>query len=400
MSFLLGFRNSLRNARRTFLTALGVAGALGLLVVVQGILDGEINEIVRGIVRSGVGHVVVRPAGFLEDPSRLIEDTAIVSKALRQLRGLRAHSWRLEFGAILSSDTISVAALCVGVDPKLEAKFSGLKDAVVSGSWLEDGREALLGQALAESLGVGVGDTVALITGSRRGILTGELLVVKGLFRSGSRMDKEVAYLPLAVAQEILETRGVSAAPVLLARAEDAPKVAESFREILGPGFDVKSIEEAMPVVKFLVEVAREEKLVLTVLIYAIAALGILNTALMSVMERTRELGLLYALGMSRARVAAAFLWEMFFVYLYGAVPGMGLGALVVLVLTKTGIPIPGLAELSQEYNLFLGRGIYPELRLESLLWVLGISLTITLFAAVPPLLRALRVQPAEAMRR
>ncbi len=399
MSFLLGFRNSLRNARRTLLTAAGVAGAVGLLVFVQGFMDGEINEIVKGIVRSGAGHVIVRPAGFLEDPSKLIEDTAELSAAFRSLKGLKAYSWRLEFGAILSAETSSAAAVCVGVDPELEAQFSGLPDALVRGAWLSGGHELLLGEALAETLGVDVGDTVALITGSRRGMLSGDLFVVRGVFRSGSRMDKEVAYLPLSAAQDVLETRGVTAAPLVLVRVEEAGRAARELQEVLGPEYDVKDIMSAMPVVKYLLEVAREEKFILVVLIYAIAALGVLNTTLMAVMERTRELGLLYALGMSRAKVAVAFLWEGFFVYLYGAAPGAGLGSALVWLLTKTGIPLPGLAELSQEYNLFTGGAIYPELRAASVLTVLAISLAMTLLAVSLPLVRALRVQPARAMR-
>ncbi|RLI06266.1 hypothetical protein DRO32_05615, partial [Candidatus Bathyarchaeota archaeon] len=249
------------------------------------------------------------------------------------------------------------------------------------------------------TLGVGVGDTVALITGSRRGMLSGDLFVVRGVFRSGSRMDKEVALLPLSAAQDVLETRGVSAVPLVLTRVEEAGRVARELQEKLGPEYEVKDVMRAMPVVKYLLEIAKEEKYILVVLVYAIAALGVLNTTLMAVMERTRELGVLYALGMSRAKVAVAFLWEGFFVYLYGAIPGAGFGSALVWLLTKTGIPLPGLAELSQEYNLFTGGAVHPELRATTVLAVLAISLVMTLLALSFPLVRALRVQPAKAMR-
>ena len=237
------------------------------------------------------------------------------------------------------------------------------------------------------------------MTGSRRGILTGELLVVRGVFRSGSRMDREVAYLPLSEAQGILETKGVTSAALLLKDMDEAPEAARWLQDRLGPGFSVQDLTSAMPVVKYLLDVAKEEKFVLVVLIYAIAALGVLNTAMMAVMERARELGLLYALGMGRLQVALSLVWEVGFTYLYGAVPGAALGSLLVWILTETGIPLPHLADLSKEYNLYVGNALYPVLKPSAVGFVLGLSLVITLLAAVPPLVRALRVEPARAMR-
>ena len=350
----LALRNLLRNRWRSTLTLAAVAVAVGLMVFTLGMYDGWMDEMVRGTTAVETGQVQVHTAEYVENP-RVYEsfaaDSALIGR-VRSVSGVTAVSPRVKAYGLIGNEERSQVARILGVVPEVEGRATPILDAVMSGRWLSSQpapfpapREAVLGQGLAQQLRVSPGDELVVFLEAADGSLGNELLEITGIVRTGNtELDRLAAYMHLADAQYLtalgdeihelmLRTADLDAARAMadsVALAIGARVGAPASGEAVAPGtLVVQPWQEIVPWLNQMITLFRRSYAFMYLLIYLVAAVGILNTARMSALERRREFGVMLAIGMRPFRMFRTVVIETVVLSLAGALIGATGGALL-----------------------------------------------------------------------
>lgn len=404
----LALRNLLRNTRRTALTVAAIAVGLTTTLFVAAFQEGSYDDMIRTAVSQLAGHVVVQAPGYQDD----MDEMLVVPGSGRYAERLRAElpgavvARRIQLGGLLTSPTHAVGVGIVGVEPGPEARVVDLDERIVDGAWLtEDDRGLLVGRALADQLGVSVGDKVVYMGQHGTEEMTSRLFRVVGIFHTGSaEMDGFVAYAHLRAAQELLgrEDDPAHRVTVHLEDADVDAALATARSAFADEPVDVRDWKGALPEVAALIQVDRASGDVMLGIIGLIVAMGVLNTVLMSTLERTREFGVLLAIGMPPRRLAALVLTEGLLLGLVGATFGTLFGGAVVLAFQQTGIDITAMAggeRMDMGDGISIASVVYPVWAWGRALGLVGLAITFTLLSAAWPAWRVSRLSPVEAMR-
>jgi putative ABC transport system permease protein len=412
---VLALRNLLRHKRRTFLTAAALVFGIAIMILGKAWQRATEKAVVEPARLSTLGDVQV----FAEDAAvdeggevsfiapqnnyRLIpEPQKVIDAVLRAEPRLGAGMARLMVGALLSSGDVSMEGLLIGIDPAARAAvYPGLE--LREGRFFEPGEKGiLLNRGVARKLGVGVGGTVVALGTTADGRLSGVKLTVTGIWmvRGLEAYEWGSCFASLAAVQELLDAG--DAAGVLVFRQRDAglppAAVAASVNEVLrrsGTRARAWTWEEmGGPFLGGMI-VTRFVGGILHAVLGIIAAFGVLNTALMSVFERTREIGTIRAIGSRRSRVVLLFLLEGLLLGMAGAVGGGLFGAALVHWFSRHGIPAFSEA---QRYS-YGGDHLYPALAWGDLVSVSAMMVGVAVLAALGPAMMAARMRPADALR-
>lgn len=411
----LAVRNLLRHKRRTALTAAALVFGIAIMILGRAWSAATGRAVVEPARLSTLGHVQVYAADAAADEGgevssiapqnnyRLItRPRAVIDSVLAAEPRLQAGLARLMVGALLSSGDVSMEGLLIGIDPAARAAVYPALE-LREGRFFEPGeRGILLNRGVARKLGVGVGGTVVALGTTADGRLSGVKLEVTGIWRVGGLDAYEwgSCFASIESVQELLDAG--DAAGVLVFRQRDdaapsAPIAAAVDRALQRAGVAAKAYtwEEiggpflgGMIVTKFVGGILH---LVLAI----IAAAGVLNTALMSVFERTREIGTMRALGTRRRDVLGLFLLEGLFLGLVGALGGALAGGALVSYFARQGIPAFSEA---QRYS-YGGDYLFTTLSWPDLVSVPGLMVVVSVLAALGPALLAARQRPADALR-
>ena len=412
---ILALRNLLRHKRRTLLTAAALVMGIGIMILGRAWSAATEKAVVEPAKLSTLGHVQV----FAEDAAaeegaeisfiapqnnyRLIpQPQKVIDTVLREEPRLSAGIARLMVGALLSSGDVSMEGLLLGIDPRARAAVYPALE-LREGRFFEPGEKGiLLNRGVARKLGVGVGGTVVALGTTADGRLAGVKLTVTGIWmvRGLEAYEWGSCFTDLAAVQELLDTG--DAAGVIVFRQRDgdlpsAPVAAAVTAALQRNGIRARAWtweEMGGPFIGGMI-VTRFVGGILHVVLGIIAAFGVLNTALMSVFERTREIGTIRAVGSRRSRVVALFLLEGLFLGVAGAVFGGLLGAALVHYFSLHGIPAFSEA---QRYS-YGGDYLYTTLAWRDLVTVPALMIVVWVLAALGPALMAARMRPAEALR-
>lgn len=405
-TLILAARNLLRNARRTVLTAMAVAFGLSMMLSVVNLQAGQYQEMLRQAVGTMAGHVVVEhPDRHAEaEPELVVEGAAALEQAIAKALPDAVVAPRMEAGGLLTSTTNSVGIGLRGILPSAEAQVVDLDGQIVDGAWLEDGdtRGVLIGRSLADRLSVGVGDKVVFMGQGIDGDVESRLFRVAGVFRTGgSELDAFLAVSTMPPVQELLgRPDAVHQITVHLPDARRSDAARDAVRAVVPASSAVLTWQEALPEMLAFIQLDRTSNDVMMAVIGVIVAMGILNTVLMSVLERTREFGVLLAIGMRPRQLAALVLTE-------GLVLGLGATALGVLGGLALSYPI---VTVGIDYSAFMGESLEMEgIVMSSLLkgaWdpvrmgqYAAAAVAITVLSTVYPAWYLTRFQPVDAMR-
>jgi ABC-type lipoprotein release transport system permease subunit len=398
----LAWRNAWRNPRRTVLTAAAIAFACVLLVFMLSWQFGSYETMVRTSVSVSMGHVQVQAPGYKDRPEAhtVVEDPSRVAQALDGAPGVRAWSMRARAFSLLSAGSKTYGGMVVGIQPQREARVSRLEELVRQGEYLAPGDygQALVGSVLAENLGIGPGDELVVLGQGRDGSIAAMAYTVKGVYRSGlDEFDRSTIHVPLASFQEAFAMRGAVHMAVAAAESLDAvPALKAHLETALEPDLAVWDWKELMPGLVQSIQMDLAGGIIFYAILLVIVAFSILNTFLMAVFERTREFGMLLALGARPGRIARMLLLESGTIALLGLAAGMVLGAAVTGYFQVRGIAIPGSDAILEQFGL--PSRIHPRLSLLSLTAGPVAVLAITLLSALYPALKPLGLKPVEAM--
>jgi ABC-type lipoprotein release transport system permease subunit len=401
----LAWRNLWRNPRRSLLTLSAVAFAAAILVFMVALQLGAYGAMIESAVGVFQGHLQVQVAGYREKP-RLrtsIEGAPAVAADVAAVPGVEAVALRAQAAAMVSSPARSYGAQVVGVEPAREPEVSTLPGLVRRGRFLaaDDAPEAVVGETLARNLSLAVGDEVTVLGQGRDGSLAVAVLEVVGVFESGvPELDRRVLEMPLKTFQEVFAMPGEAHAVVVKTRDLEAVEgVAAAVRRPLADrgGLAVLTWDELMVGIRQAIALDMAVGWFLYAALVVVVTFSILNTFLMAVLERTRELGVLLALGTRPGFLGRLLVLESLLLLLLGLALGILLGAAVAGYFSLHGLAFPGSEELFAQWHL--PARWHPRINLLALTAGPAAILATTLIAALFPLLRVRRLRPTEAMR-
>jgi ABC-type lipoprotein release transport system permease subunit len=293
-----------------------------------------------------------------------------------------------------------------GIDPQREIAVSRLKSLIRRGRFLapEDIDQALVGRLLAKNLLVNIGDELTLLGQGRDGSIAATVVTVKGIYSSGiDEFDRASIQIPLKTFQQVYSMGKAVHEVVIIARSlwdiEPAKKIIAAALPSLHTPTPLVVLDwnELMPGLRQSIEMDLVSGLIFYLLLVLVVAFSILNTFLIAIFERTREFGVLMAIGTTPGRLTKVLLIESMTMTLVGILVGIAIGSLVTIYFQVHGFDISGASELLSQFGI-TGR-MYPRLSWLSALSGPAAVLIITFLAALYPALKVRRMRPVEAMK-
>lgn len=401
----LAWRSIWRHKRRTWLTASAIAFGSILVVFMLCINFGAYAIIIDLSLRLFPGHAQVQAVGYQDRPQihNTVENARELADKLRKTGYYEAVTVRGQGFALVSSASRSYGASIFGVQPDTEKGVSTLPGVVKKGRFLsnDNALEAVVGSVLARNLKLKPGDELTVLGAAKDGSVAATILTLVGIFDSGSSdLDRYIVEIPLGTFEE---TFGMGNSAHSIAVIGDDPQeqaiMLERLRHDVGnSGLAVLGWEQLLPGLREGLEIDRIGDWIFMGILVLIIIFSIFNTFLMSILERTREFGLMLALGTRPRRITGVVMLESLILTLIGIIMGTLIGTAIVLYLADVGFHLEGMEEIAEQYNLPITR-IYPEVNVVNIIaGPLIIFATTNLFAWLP-LWRIHRLQPVEAMR-
>ena len=402
MILKIAFRNIFRQKRRTILTALAMIVGFTLSSVFIGWSDGAYGNIIAMFTRNRIGHIQVHREGYLDKPSlyKTISEYSAVGKAIQTIAGVEAWTPRV-FGAGLGSvDEKSTTVQIFGVDVARETKATQFDKKVIEGRVLDKtpSHEAVIGKGLATTLSATLGSEIVMFSQGADGSIANDVYTIVGIVESGDdTTDRMTCYLNLKDAQELFVLEGrIHEIVVTVSRVNQVPKITRAIETRLNDStLHVAPWQEVAKSFYRAMQADKQGDSVGRIVIMLIVAIGVLNTVLMSVLERTREYGVLKAVGTKPTQIFRLVICEVFIIALGSICVGALLGVLTNYLLSIYGITLP------QEftYGGIKFETMYAEVNARSLIIP---AITVLLSATVVslfPAIKAARIMPAKAMR-
>jgi ABC-type lipoprotein release transport system permease subunit len=401
----LALRNLRRNLRRTLITTAAIALGLSLLMFSSSGTDGICNNMIATGTGSQAGHVVLQgPEDPMAERRPVLADAPALAATLASVAPDATITQRVFIDGLLASTTGTMGVGIGAVQPELEAAVNKVDDRLVEGDYLDDDpRGIVLGSTLAESLDVGLGDKVVLMAQGAEEIES-RMFRVKGIFSMGiDQIDGFYGQITLPAAQELMDLGdGVHQIAAHLDSARDTERVTADARAALPVRDDLEllSWQQALPSLAEYVAAEKAEIYVVYAVIFFMVGLGIVNTVLMSVLERLRELGVMLALGTTPRRLAGLVITEAALLGVFASAVGVALGLAIVVPLSSVGLDLTALTGGTMEVaGLPLDFTIYPDLDPAKLaIYVAGVWL-LTVLAAVYPAYKAATLKPVDCLK-
>ena len=335
MTLKMAFRNIFRQKRRTILTGLSMLAGFFLAVVFIGWSDGSYNHIINTFTRNQLGHIQIHEKTYLDQPSiyKTIDDLSRVAQILNRIEEVEDWAPRLFSAGLVSVGEKSAGARINGIDPGKENATTHFDKKIIEGRPFsaDPSHEAIIGKGLAEILNADLGNEIVIISQAADGSIANDLYTIVGIFSSGDDFSDRMAfYLHLRDAQELLVLNSriheIAVAVDKLSHVSDAAKSIRS--NLDNPELAVESWQVIAKSFYQAMQADKQGMWIMLVIIVVIVAVGVLNTVLMSVLERRREYGLLKAVGTKPREIIKLVLLEVailaIFSILLGAILGYG----------------------------------------------------------------------------
>ncbi len=400
----LAWRNIWRHRRRTVIIALAMALSLGMMMWYDGLMEGFNQSIAQNAVRVLGGNIQVHAEGYREKVESnpllpLEDDTAVVQAALAQ-PGVVAASRRIQTNGLVTNREGSFSMTIVGVEPEAEAPVSLIAQHIVDGRYLlaTDEDVVLIGKGLADALSIKVDDRINMVGSDIHKQNRQRTMTVIGIYDIGiPSMEKATSYISLSEAQVLFGLNGqATEVQITLDKVGSESDVIAALSPLL-PGYEVESWAKNYPELGTAINRKNIVMDIFSVIIVMIAGIGILNLLLMAVYERTREIGLLGAMGLKPRQIAATFVLEGILIGLVGVFAGIATGLAINLSMMQVGMDYSSFAGMTDYMALISGR-MYPTLGVSKLAMRSIVVLVIAALAALLPAVLAAKREPSEAL--
>jgi ABC-type lipoprotein release transport system permease subunit len=396
----MAFRDLGRNRRRTFFTALAISVGLAILMLMASVVNGEMGSALEGSILLETGHIQVRAASYDENKSSLKWDDLVsnpdqIASQIAALPQVKAATPRLFASGYISAGNQSAGAKIYGIDPASVAS-DPYRLGIISGNYLtaDDSGGLLIGKPIADKLHLKAGDNVNLSVNTANGDVAEQAFVVRGIYSTNTYgFDSTTIFLPLAKAQAITQAQNhASTIFVLLKDTSYTDSVASSLKV---SNLKVLTWKDLNPLVLDWETQANSYISILYLIILAIAASVIINTLIMAVYERTREIGILSAIGMRGGRIMWLFLAESALLAVAGVIMGVILGMIGIYLFNIHGFYIGNMGLT----GFMVSDTIFAKPTMNSVVNLSILTFIVSILAGLYPAIMASRLQPVEALR-
>jgi ABC-type lipoprotein release transport system permease subunit len=405
MLLTLAFRNLWRNRRRTLLTLSAMVVSAALLILALGVFSGMFKDMLSSATEQYHGHLVLaQPEYHLRRDLFAHLPVAITDQAfLANEAEIIGSSPRLRSFGLLSRKDSSQPVELLGVVPGRERQVTTLQNQLTLGHYPAEntGNSALIGQGLARKMRVAPGDELVFVTQAADGSIGNDLLIVSGIFATGdSRHDNNLVLAPLAWLQKVLVLPGrIHEVAMVVADPMVATDVADRLETLLPKDLEILTWGDLLPEMREVIAAYDVSRMIIVTILYLATGLGILNTFFMSVMERTREFGILMAQGMRPWTVRGLVLLETLLLGCIALSIGLFCGAAMTLYMQQVGIDLSDyITSVTYAGGTILPR-LHAVFETGNFLVPAGMLLLVSLLAGFLPANRAARLDPVSAVR-
>jgi putative ABC transport system permease protein len=401
--FRLAWRNIWRHTRRTVIIVIAMSMTLAMMMWYDGLLNGFTDAIYGNAVKVLGGNIQVHASGYRSQASVMpllpLADPQAVIKAAESSEYTLGATERINTGGLITNQEGAFSVGITGVQPENELKLNIIGQHVTDGRNLtsQDGDSILIGRGLADAMSVQVGDRVTLVGRSQHEQMRQRTMTVVGIFDLGlADIEKQTVYISLGEAETLYDLSGPTEVAVFLKRIGQENAVIKKMQPEL-PGYEIESFEANYPDLTSIIQSKNGVMNIFSVVIIGIAGVGILNLLLMAVYERTREIGMLGAIGFKPRQISFLFILEGFMIGVVGIIFGIILGLAINALLMKVGMDFGSLTSASSYLALINGR-VYSTLGIEKLPMRVSVVAIISALAALIPAFEAGQREPAEAL--
>jgi putative ABC transport system permease protein len=394
------WRNKLRSLVVILAVTLGLFGTLFIIALSNGMVEQKISE----TVHNEISHIQIHDPQFIQDNSLKypVANAENIVREAASIQGVQAVCSRIKTTAMASTANTGTGIIVNGIDPASEKQVTNLYQFVTDGNYFEkESRtpQILISQKLANKLKAKSGSKIVMTIQNTEGDLVYGLFRVTGIYKTSNGMFDE----PNVFVQKNdlcsltgFDPKGATEIAVLMQNTEMTGHAVEQLKAI-APGMAVMSWDILEPTLKMMSTVMKQYSYFLLGIILAAMAFGIVNTMLMSILERTRELGMLMSVGMNRRKIFIMIMMETIFLAVVGTIAGVAASAVTISLTSKHGINFAAWSEGFE--SLGYSALVYPMIY-NSIYYGLGIMVIITaILASIYPARKALRMNPAEAVR-
>ena len=399
----LAWRNLWRQPRRTWLTVGAMVFSNALLVFMISIQFSTYELMIDNTLQAFTGHIQVQAPGYKDDLKmrQVVPDVTSLASTLRRELGMETIAVRAAAFALASSDERTYGLQIYGVEPQFEPFVSTIPGFTRDGRYLKDAdaSEIVIGKVLARNLRVSLGDEVTLLGSGRDGSFAAAIATVVGVFDSGvPDMDRSIAEVPLGFFQDVFYMEGAGHQVVIAAPDLASVDLLKPRLEALVPaGLVVHDWDALQPGLRQAIQADLSSAFFMYGVLVVLVAFSVLNTQLMSVLERTHEFGITMSLGVAPGRLGRLVFLETAFMGLVGLCLGALIGGIVTEWFGYTGFSYPGMEEMAVNFNL--PPRFYPQATPLTLFLGPVIVFVGGMLAAIYPVLRLHWLEPVEAMR-
>jgi len=400
----LAWRNIWRHKRRTIIIVLAMSLTLALMMFYDGLMNGFTEVIYGNAVKVLGGNIQVHAEGFRAQanstPLLPLADPQAVVDAAESDPLVLAATQRINTGGLVTNREGAFAVGITGVQPEKELTVN------IIGQYVKEGRNLtsddldtiLIGKGLAYAMDVKVGDRITLVGRSQHEQMRQRTMTIVGIYDIGmADIEKQTVYISLAEAQALYDVSQATEVSVFLKQIGKEYAVIDKMQSVLPSGYEIEPFQANYPDMASAINTKSGVMNIFSVIIIAIAGVGILNLLLMAVYERTREIGMLGAMGLKPRQISLLFILEGIMIGLVGVAVGILFGLAINWGLMQQGLDFGAYSGITS-YMALIKDKVYPTWGTEKLLMRASMVAIISALAAVFPAIEAARREPAEAL--
>lgn len=399
----LAWRNLWRNRRRTIIAISSIVFSVLLASWMRSMQEGSYDSMIDNTVKFYSGYLQVQDTAFWDERTldNSFEATPELIGKISKVKDVTMVSNRIESFALAAYKLKSKPAMVMGIEPKTEDRITKISQKIKEGTFLKPGdKGTVIGKGLAEYLGLSVGDTLVMISQGYHGMSASGLFVVKGIMsHPNADFDKRMVYLDINTARDFYSMPGLSTSLVIMTENHyEVDHLKKDIAALLPPQNKVMTWSEMQPEIVQLIESDRGSGMIMLGILYLVIAFGMFSVVLMMVKERSREFGVVHAMGMQKGQLSVIVFFETIFIGLIGCAIGILISYLFCLYFYYHPIPLTGeMATATEQYGMepYMFFSMKASLFYSQMILVFIISTFISIF----PMYNILRLKVTEAMR-